>query len=96
MEMMSDRKPHQFASVTFAAPVPKCTDADTYERWKKLRVSNESVDSKWLRAGFCEDCTPEYQAQMIACCKCENENVVFGIDEDGFYYGRLPRVRDGK
>jgi hypothetical protein len=39
------------------------------------------------KVGFCEDCTLEYQAQMIRERRCENPHVWFEIDEDGFEAG---------
>ncbi|NBW12325.1 MAG: hypothetical protein EBR82_30270 [Caulobacteraceae bacterium] len=79
--------------VTFGSPMPKCwpiEEIKNFNLWKDAaRIS--MVNQK---SSVCEDCTPEYQARMIDEGKCENPEVVFDVDEDGFIFGRLPRQRE--
>ena len=58
---------------TFLWSVPACTDTGTYESWKGLARKTNMVP----RIGFCEDCTPEYQAEMISVRRCENPEIRF-------------------
>lgn len=54
-------------------PVPACTDPEKAAEWA---VAAKKVVQK-LRYGFCEDCTPDYQAEMISKGRCENPGVQF-------------------
>ncbi len=58
---------------SFAGPVPKCATAQQYQEWQ-AGTRSCPPDS---RVGFCEDCTPEYQKQMIRERRCENVAVCF-------------------
>ena len=53
---------------------PMCTDTPTYEAWRE-----EARRSPPGEAGFCMDCTPEYQQTMIAAERCEHPWVKFRL-----------------
>lgn len=56
---------------------PMCTDEATYEAWREAARRSPPGD-----AGFCTDCTPNYQQQMIANDRCEHHWVKFKMVED--------------
>lgn len=57
---------------------PLCTDKATYAEWHEAARRSPPGE-----AGFCTDCTPEYQARMIEEGKCENPWIKFELyDED--------------
>ena len=68
--------------VSFSSRVPFCFEsADQYKKWKeKARIA-------YAEAHVCTDCTPEYQARMKAEGRCENPQVQFQQDDDGFVSG---------
>lgn len=76
----------------FAGKFPACTDARTYKLWSDAARQLTFTP----RVGFCEDCTPEYQAKMKAEGRCENPWVVFRRDEDGFISGMAPYLTKPK
>jgi len=39
---------------------------------------------------FCDDCTPDYQAKMLAAMRCLHPETVFIRDADGFISGHRP------
>lgn len=57
---------------------PRCATAAQYEAWEAL-----SKHTTGLRAGFCSDCTLEYQDRMKREGRCEHPNVKF--DQEGGY-----------
>lgn len=65
-------------------PFPKCATKKQIQIWSLDRGALDGV------AGFCEDCLPDYQKDMIWEGKCDNPDVIFDIDEDGFVYGKYP------
>lgn len=80
---MSEKK-----RVVFAGKFPACTDAKTYKMWGEAARQLTYTP----RVGFCEDCTPEYQAKMKEEGRCENPWIVFRRDEDGFISGAVPLI----
>lgn len=40
----------------------------------------------------CEDCTPEYQAEMLAAKRCDHPETTFIRDADGFISGHRPPI----
>ena len=71
------------ARVTFAGKWPKCTTPQNYASWKD--VAHRAIP----KYGFCEDCRPEYQAEMIKQRRCEHPETIFEEDEDGFIAGTI-------
>lgn len=59
-----------------------------YKAWQEKALKSEDAPS-----GYCTDCTPEYQTQMIVAGKCEYPGTVFDTDEDGFVEGTRPGVK---
>jgi hypothetical protein len=74
--------------VEFVEKIPRCTDKETWERWKEIARTVPPHS----RVGFCEDCTLDYQIEMKAHKRCENPHIIFEADEDGFISGCLPKV----
>ncbi len=56
---------------------PMCTDAQTYEEWREAARRSPPGD-----AGFCTDCTPEYQQLMALNNRCDHPWVKFKLYED--------------
>ena len=81
--------------VTFSTKIPLCWPIDKLGDYKLWRES-ALVSPPHPKSSICEDCTPEYQQQMIEQKKCENPEILFEIDNEGFLAGRLPRHRDFK
>lgn len=55
---------------------PSCTNKELYAEWRK--AARQSAPGE---AGFCTDCMPEYQEQMIAEGRCENPWIEFEYRE---------------
>jgi hypothetical protein len=70
---------------TFEADIPKCTTAKQYKVWQIAAKQCPPA----IKAGFCEDCTPKYQAEMIRKHRCENPHVRFCKDKNGFLCGTV-------
>lgn len=78
--------------VSFVGDVPMCANsASEYRIWKEA-----ARQSSGIPAGFCTDCTPEYQKKMIAEKRCENPQVVFVRDDDGWISGALVGERSNR
>ena len=57
---------------------PLCSTFDQYRKWIDMaRLAPPGS------AGFCEECTPEYQALIVKQHKCLHPEVVFNADGDG-------------
>jgi hypothetical protein len=69
----------------FKGDVPRCASAKQYGTWKLAAYQYPPAS----KVGFCEDCTPEYQAEMIEQARCENPHVWFCKDKDGLEYGTV-------
>lgn len=68
--------------VTFASKVPQCfSSLEQYKAWK------ECARMSYAPNHVCTDCTPEYQERMKDEGRCENPQVQFEEDEDGFIFG---------
>lgn len=51
---------------------PACFESQSqYDAWR------EAANVCRPRHGYCEDCTPEYQARMIETSRCKYPNTVF-------------------
>ena len=74
---------------TFEYTVPKCSELEQFLYWKEIARTHPPHP----RIGFCEDCTPEFQAEMKKQGRCENPEIVFYRDE-GHVSGSFPRVED--
>jgi len=77
-----------YKPIKFTYALPLCSDPKQYLAWRDAaRMSRPHP-----KVGFCEDCTLEYQAQMIRERRCENPHVWFRVDEYGFVSGtnRIP------
>lgn len=57
---------------------PRCTDSDTYSAWLDAARKSPPDD-----AGFCGDCTPDYQKDMMKLDRCENPWIKFMQRESG-------------
>jgi hypothetical protein len=68
---------------SFAGPTPKCCTKEQYVLWIDAARQYRPAP----KVGFCEDCTAQYQAEMIEQNRCENVHVWFTTDEDGFEHG---------
>lgn len=60
--------------------VPRCASQSQYDSWRDLRPAAGV-------AGFCEDCTPEFQKEKSAKGMCDHPEVLFYLDENGLIYG---------
>lgn len=56
---------------------PMCTDAQTYDEWRDAARKSPPGE-----AGFCTDCTPDYQQMMIANNRCDHPWVKFKLYEE--------------
>jgi hypothetical protein len=69
-----------------SAPRPACFDAVQWKRWR-----DAAIDPKLpVPRSLCEDCTPEYQAAMLAANRCQHPEAIFNRDAHGFVQGVLP------
>lgn len=60
--------------------LPRCTSKAKYDSW---RICKPAAGV----AGFCEDCTPEFQKEKAAIGMCDHPEVLFYLDDDGLIYG---------
>lgn len=60
------------------------------EQWKFW--NNQARYSRAGPSGYCSDCTPEYQSEMLRARRCEHPNVLFGVDNEGFLCGSRPEA----
>jgi hypothetical protein len=68
----------------FSSDIPKCADSEIqYKEWFWFARHAPA------QHGFCTDCTPEYQAQMIREYRCENPAVFFKQVGSGGFVGVL-------
>ena len=75
----------------FAGDVPKCATVEQFRGWTQANKHLSSPMRDKL-AGFCEDCTPRYQSEMVEAGRCENHQVCFTIDKFGFTKGFIPGI----
>ena len=65
-------------------PFPQCfTSAEQFAIWRE-EASRTTIS---ITAGYCTDCTPEYQSEMILQGRCAHTDILFARDEDGFVTG---------
>lgn len=69
--------------VQFFGSVPGCATEQQYNLWKE--AARQSMPPP--KVGFCSDCTPEYQKEMIAQRRCENPDIQFIDDGEGWKEG---------
>lgn len=69
--------------VHFFAGVPGCATEQQYKLWREAAVHALPPP----KVGFCTDCTPEYQQEMIAKKRCENPDIKFIDDGEGWKEG---------
>jgi hypothetical protein len=69
--------------VSFSKSIPACATKKQFLLWMEAARQYRPAP----KVGFCEDCTAEYQADMIEQNRCENVHVWFTTDEDGFEHG---------
>lgn len=74
----------------FKNTIPNCATPQQFLLWRDAA----RMHRPHARVGFCEDCTKQYQEQMIAEGKCENPHVWFCKDEDGFEHGTLKQKEE--
>lgn len=66
---------------------PSCFTVEDWHRWHgQSRMQHTPKPHS-----PCEDCTPEYQAKMIAANRCDHPHVTFSTDTHGFVCGSNPR-----
>ena len=63
-------------------------DCFTPAQWVLWRTPHNSVRTPAKHC--CEDCTPEYQAEMLATERCQHPETTFSRDADGFVSGHRP------
>lgn len=78
---------------TFSLPMPSTAPpCFTAEQWMDWRTPHNSV--RMVAKNYCEDCTPDYQAEMLATGRCIHPETIFIRDADGFISGhRIPQPR---
>lgn len=71
---------------------PDCFDTEEqYRIW----VTMAKVSHQFTKVQHCLDCTPEYQARMLAAGRCACPEIRFGRDKDGFICGYRPVKTEG-
>lgn len=63
--------------------ISECITQQQYLSWQQM----EKRVRTHIRHDYCEDCLPEYQREMIKKNRCQHQEVVFRVDEDGFVAG---------
>ena len=67
----------------FEGPYPQCFDSkEQFKSWA------EAARGSSPRAGFCTDCTEDYQAKMVKQSRCQYPQVKFynwEMDKDGYF-----------
>ena len=75
---------------------PSCTTAEGYKWWRSGRLVSviNFVPKNVIAlpplagtAGFCEDCTPEYQQEMAQAGRCDHPEILFYHDDEGLLQG---------
>ena len=79
-------------SIHFKNVIPNCATAEQFILWKEVA----RMCSPHPRVGFCEDCTKNYQEQMLEEGRCENPHVWFCQDEDGIEHGTVKHREEEK
>ena len=71
---------------------PPCHNDDEWEHYiEDEAASVDDTTTPPSHSGYCQFCTPEYQAEMIAQRKCVHPNVTFRLDEEGGVEGVRPK-----
>lgn len=68
--------------------VPSCFESeDQFLSWTRhMRLANQPVS-------ICNDCTPEYQAEMVEARRCAHHDVTFHL-QDGGLVGIHPKAEE--
>lgn len=80
--MSEDRAPYLQARTA-------CPPCFTVAQWVLWRTPHNAVHVPRPKS-YCEDCTPEYQAEMLAAKRCDHPETTFIRDADGFISGHRP------
>jgi hypothetical protein len=67
---------------------PACFEPIEWVQWRTAAINPSLV--RQPPQSPCEDCTPEYQAAMLAAKRCEHPEATFERDAYGFVRGVLP------
>ncbi len=67
---------------------PACFEPIEWAQWREAATSPNLQPPQ----SPCEDCTPEYQAAMLAAKRCEHPEATFERDAQGFVRGVLPAM----
>ena len=73
---------------------PYCFPVDLWVLWKQAARIARPPTCRFNP--WCSDCTPEYQALMLAEERCGHPEVQFRLDEDGMLEGYITPSRNGK
>lgn len=57
-----------------------------YQQWQKAAARSGEADHLH-HSGYCTDCTPEYQSEMIRQFRCKHPGTTFKHDADGMIEG---------
>ena len=71
---------------------PKCFDTDV--QWQQWSALNHGPSRVPKHHGYCYDCTPKYQAEMLRVERCSYPTVVFVIDKYDDLIGQRPRPKE--
>lgn len=66
--------------------IPRCFTAQQWSEWMAVA----RMVRPQIRNGFCEDCTPHYQARMILLERCDHPDVRFTFNPEDGTLGRRP------
>lgn len=81
MVTLDDIIPAQLLPVHIETP-PSCTTSKAFNEWLQASTGPRGrITPKLRNAGFCSDCTPEYQRKMRTAGMCDH------YDEIRFYRG---------
>lgn len=69
---------------------PPCFDVWQWVLW---RAPHKGVKVPRPKT-YCEDCTPEYQAEMLTRQRCQHPETFFVRDADGFISGHRPPTQE--
>lgn len=77
-----------------ATKFQECTPRHVYDLWKDVARTGGIAPGI---AGFCTDCLPDYKRKHMAAGTCNNQNIRFRVDEDGFTEGYVPgKIEEAK
>lgn len=68
---------------------PACFTPEQWELWRS--AARQAISGFGRPKNFCEDCTPAYQAEMMAANRCQHPGTTYKRDADGFLCGVRPQ-----